>query len=105
MKNVTDPLRRPWHLCDATKFPREFGVLSTTALKADAQVVVLSWGHLKLRGASHPQSGTRPEKGPGRFHVMRPAGIPARVKAAGMAVAGPPRHVLLAGRRPPVRLA
>jgi hypothetical protein len=64
-------------LCDATKFPREFGVLSTAALKADAQVAVLNRVHLDDRCTSRPRSGTRPEKGSSWFPVMRPAGIPA----------------------------
>jgi hypothetical protein len=70
MKNVRDRQGRARHLWAAAKFPVEFGALNTTALKADAQVVVLICGDLDDRRAPDRQSGVLPQKGsPRRFAV------------------------------------
>jgi hypothetical protein len=82
MKNVTDRLDRAPQLWAATKFPREFGVLNTTAVKADVQVQALNWGHLDDVGAPGPQCRWRAEKGsPHLFTVKRPNGNRPQVKA------------------------
>src|ERR1700722_2527287 len=63
MKNVTDRQERTRNLWAAAKFPGEFGARNTTALKADAQVVMLICGHLDDRLASVSQSAVRSQKG------------------------------------------
>jgi hypothetical protein len=82
MKNVTDCLDSAPQLWAATKFPREFGALNTTAVKADMQVLALNWGHLDDAGAPRLQCRWSAEKGsPHVFPVKRPAGNLPQVKA------------------------
>src|SRR5215469_2100484 len=63
MRNVRDRQDRARHLWAAAKFPGEFGARNTTALKADAQVVVLVCGDLVARLASGRQSGAPSQNG------------------------------------------
>ena len=88
MKNVTDRLDHAPQLWAATKFPREFGVLNTTAVKADVQVLALNGSHLDDAGAPRPQCRWRLEKGsPYLITVKRPNGNRLQVKA-GLAAGG-----------------
>ena len=92
MKNVTDRRDRAPQLWAATKFSREFGELNTTALKADALVVVLSWAYHGAEGQSARQSTGRAEKGsPRRILVKQPTGNRLTVKA------GMPRRLAAGG--------
>jgi hypothetical protein len=82
MKNVTDRLGRPPQSWAATKFPREFGVLNTTAVKADVQVQALNVGHLDDTDAPGQQCRWRAEKGsPRLFPPKRHPGNRPQVKA------------------------
>jgi hypothetical protein len=84
MKNVTDGQDRARLLWTAAKFPGEFGARNTTALKADAQVVVLICGHLAECLPSGRQSTVRSQKGSLGFTAKCITGNRAAGNAAGM---------------------
>src|SRR5690348_7673155 len=87
MKNVTDRQDRARRLWADAKFPGEFGARNTTALKTDAQVVVLICADLDARMAPGRQSGVQPQKDSLGFTAKRITRNRSAENAVGMTVA------------------